>query len=168
MTRQRSFIGGLALLLGLAGAAIAQETFEHEVAGIEFELQAGWKYSTEGDVMTFGPGDDQGFQTVLWVHAEDDWADIDAALDHLGEELDKVMDDVVFDKAKAEKVTINGMKGFFETGTAKVDGQPVEWEVGVVWANEPVICVTFTDPASFDEQDAAELKKFVRSFKKKS
>ncbi len=35
----------------------------------------------------------------------------------------------------------------------------------MVLAKEPVICLTFSDPESFDDQDVAELKKFVRSFK---
>ena len=164
-TPLRSLWAPAALLLTLAGLVGAQEVFHHEAGGIEFELQAGWTYETEGDVMTFGPGDHKGFETTLWVHVSDDWADLDVALDALDEELDHHLDDIHFDAKKAEKVEINGMKGLFETGTATHDGHPIEWEVGVVLAKEPVICITFSDPESFDDQDVAELKKFVRSFK---
>jgi len=135
-------------------------SFSHKVAGVQFELPAGWKAKPDGEVITVSTADNS-LQMVFWVPEEDTF---DAAVKDLDTEIGKTIRNIKITN-KGISDTHNGMPHFSEGGTGKVGGTTIEWSVDVLAAKKVVIILTFAAPG-VAEKHAEEAAKFIASIKK--
>lgn len=134
--------------------------FNHEGAGVQFELPRGWKAKPDGEVVTVSTADDS-LQMVFYVPDENTF---DAAVKDLGDELGKTVKNIkTTDKGTSD--THNGMPHFSQGGTGEVNGTTIEWSVDVLAAKKVVIILTFAAPG-IAEKHAEEAAKFIASIKK--
>jgi predicted Zn-dependent protease len=146
----------LATALLLTGPAAA-ETFTHATAGLQFELPDGWTTKQDGDTLEAeGPGGLPSMQFDVIADAEvehyvDGWAQ------GAGETFQEM--EVTTD-AKPEK--INGLQQTYSEGTAKVDGQPIQWDLTIVQGGKKTLAIM----AFGDDLDAELMKSIYRSIRK--
>jgi predicted Zn-dependent protease len=138
----------------------AAETFTHAEGGVQFTVPDGWKAEPEGEQLTVSPPDGS-LGIVFWVPEGDTF---DAALDALGDELEKTIKDAKLDGEPKED-THNGMEHASLTGTGVVEGEKVAFSVDLLMAKKPVIVLTFASPENL-EKHAGAYQSLVKSIKK--
>lgn len=138
----------------------AGETYTHANGGIQFTAPAGWKSKNEGDSMTLSAPDDS-ISVVIWVPKADDF---EAAVDALGDELEKVIKNSKM-TSPGKETTHNGMPAYTASGTGEVDNEQIAWEVDMLKAKKPVVMLSFAAPAQFEKHER-EYKNLVDSIKK--
>jgi hypothetical protein len=143
-----------------APATQENRIFNHQGAGVQFELPRGWTAKPDGEVVTVSTADDS-LQVVFYVPDENTF---DAAVKDLGEELGKTVKNIkMTDKGTSD--THNGMPHYSQSGTGEVNGTTIEWSVDVLAAKKVVIILTFAAPG-IAEKHAEEAAKFIASIKK--
>jgi len=143
-----------------AHAPAADKTFTHEEGGIQFDAPDGWKSEADDEQITISAPDDS-ISIVFWVPEADTFA---AAVDALGDELDKMIKNVKLD-GEAKEDTHNGMKHVSLSGSGQVEGANVLWSVDLLQAKKPVIALTFAAPGNF-EKHAEGFSKLIKSIRK--
>ncbi|HWS52542.1 MAG TPA: hypothetical protein VN228_00335 [Pyrinomonadaceae bacterium] len=131
-------------------AAPAGETFTHEEGGIQFTAPDGWKSEVEGEQLTVSPPGG-GIGIVFWVPEGDTF---DAAVDALGDELEKVVKDPKLDDDSNKQGTHNGMPHASFSGSGTVNGENMAFSVDLLMAKKPVIVLTFASPENFKKYEA--------------
>ena len=163
--RLKKLLPAFAFAFALAAAAHAAaqseaKTYTHEAGGITFELPAGWKAEPNGSQLTASPAEG-GVSVAFWVTDEDEF---DAAVDAVGKELDKLLDNVKLEgEPKAD--THNGMTHASVNGTGQIQGHDVVFSADILQAKKPVIVLTF-GVADQLHKHAEEYAKLVKSIKK--
>lgn len=138
----------------------AGQTYTHAEGGIQFTAPAGWKAKNEGETMTIATQDDT-LSVVFWVPKGDDF---EAAVDTLGDELEKVIKNSKT-TSPGKTSTHNGMQAYTAAGTGEVDNEQIVWEVDMLKAKKPVVMLSFAAPAQFEKHERA-YKQLVDSIKK--
>ncbi len=148
--------------VGAAPAAAQSEgkTFTHEAGGITFTLPEGWKAEPNGAQLTASP-EGGGVSIAFWVTEE---GEFDAAVDAVGKELDKLLDNVKLDGEPKED-THNGMAHASVSGTGQIEGHDVLFSADVLMAKKPVIVLSF-GVADQLQKHAEDFSKLVKSIKK--
>ena len=144
------------------GAADAQDDriYNHQEAGVKFELPKGWKAEPDGGVITVSTPDDS-LSMVFWVPDQDSFDD---AVKELDKELGKTIKNIKM-TGKEKNDMHNGMSHYGQSGTGEVEGTTIEWSVDVLGAKKPVIILTFAAPGVW-EKHAENAAKFIASIKK--
>jgi hypothetical protein len=130
-------------------------------AGIVMTVPKGFKFSKDGED-TIVQSDDEGVDIRFTVPKDGDYNKVvtDAA-----KEIDEYFDDVkVVDKGS--KVDVNGMEGTSMSGTAKNEGEEVNWDLTIINApKKPVLANIYAEKASM-EKHTGDVKAFFKSVKK--
>ncbi len=130
-------------------------------AGIMMTVPKGFKFSKDGED-TIIKSEDEGVDIRFSVPKDGDYNKIvtDAA-----KEIDSYLDDVkIIDKGS--KIDVNGMEGTSMSGTAKNDGEDVNWDLTIINApKKPVLANIYAEKSSM-EKYAADVKAFFKSVKK--
>ncbi len=130
-------------------------------AGIMMTVPKGFKFSKDGED-TIIKSEDEGVDIRFSVPKDGDYNKVvtDAA-----KEIDSYLNDVkVIDKGS--KIDVNGMEGTSMSGTAKNDGEDVNWDLTIINApKKPVLANIYAEKSSM-EKYSAEVKAFFKSVKK--
>ena len=130
-------------------------------AGIMMTVPKGFKFSKDGED-TIVQSDDEGVDIRFTVPKDGDYNKVvtDAA-----KEIDEYFDDVkVVDKGS--KIDVNGMEGTSMSGTAKNDGEEVNWDLTIINApKKPVLANIYAEKGSM-EKHMNDVKLFFKSVKK--
>lgn len=151
---------------GASNANLTDSTTEGDVlkideAGIMMTVPKGFKFSKDGED-TVVQSEDEGVDIRFTVPKDGDYNKIvtDAA-----KEIDEYLDDVKVED-KGSKVDVNGMEGTQLEGTAKNEGETVDWNLTIINApKKPVLVNIYAEKASM-EKYGAQVKAFVKSVKK--
>jgi hypothetical protein len=143
-----------------AAAQSEGKTFTHEEGGVTFTLPAGWKAEPNGAQITASP-EEGGVSVAFWVTEEDEF---DAAVDAVGKELDKLLDNVKLD-GEPKEGTHNGMPHASLSGTGQIQGHDVLFSADILMAKKPVIVLSF-GVADQLHKHADDYSKLVKSIKK--
>lgn len=130
-------------------------------AGIQMTVPKGFKFSKDGED-TIIKSEDEGVDIRFSVPKDGDYAKIvtDAA-----KEIDEYLDDVKVED-KGSEVNINGMKGTAMGGTAKNEGEAVNWQLTIIDApKKPVLANIYAEKTSM-EKHGADVKALLNSVKK--
>lgn len=142
-------------------ASTEGDVLKIDEAGIMMTVPKGFKFSKDGED-TVVQSEDEGVDIRFTVPKDGDYEKIvtDAA-----KEIDSYLDDVkVTDKGS--KVDVNGMEGTQLEGTAKNEGEAVDWNLTIINApKKPVLANIYAEKASM-EKYGAQVKAFVKSVKK--
>ena len=132
-----------------------------EEAGIMMTVPKGFKFSKDGED-TIVQTEDEGVDIRFTVPKDGDYDKIIAAA---ADEIDSYLKDVkVVDKGS--KITVDGMEGTSMSGTAKNEGEDVNWDLTVIKApKKPVLANIYAAKSSM-EKHGADVKKFFASVKK--
>ncbi|MEP6903114.1 MAG: hypothetical protein ABJA66_15285 [Actinomycetota bacterium] len=130
-------------------------------AGIQMTVPKGFKFSKDGED-TIIKSEDEGVDIRFSVPKDGDYNKVvtDAA-----KEIDSYLNDVkVIDKGS--KIDVNGMEGTSMSGTAKNDGEDVNWDLTIINApKKPVLANIYAEKSSM-EKYSADVKAFFKSVKK--
>jgi hypothetical protein len=130
-------------------------------AGIMMTVPKGFKFSKDGED-TIVQSDDEGVDIRFTVPKDGDYNKVvtDAA-----KEIDEYFDNVkVIDEGS--KIDVNGMEGTSMSGTAKNEGEDVNWDLTIINApKKPVLANIYAEKASM-EKHMSDVKAFFKSVKK--
>lgn len=142
-------------------AATDGQVIKIDEAGIMMTVPKGFKFSKDGED-TIVQSDDEGVDIRFTVPKDGDYNKVvtDAA-----KEIDEYFDDVkVVDKGS--KIDVNGMEGTSMSGTAKNEGEDVNWDLTIINApKKPVLANIYAEKASM-EKHMSDVKAFFKSVKK--
>ena len=80
-------------------------------------------------------------------------------------EIDDYLDNVTVVN-KGQDIDVNGMKGWSMSGTAKNEGEDVNWDLTIIDApKKPVLANIYAEKSSM-EKHSADVKAFFKSVKK--
>lgn len=130
-------------------------------AGIQMTVPKGFKFSKDGED-TIVKTEDEGVDIRFTVPKDGDYAKI---LTEAAKEVDDYLDDVkVVDKGS--DIDVNGMKGWSMSGTAKNEGEDVNWDLTIIDApKKPVLANIYAAKSSM-EKHMNDVKAFFKSVKK--
>ncbi len=132
-----------------------------EEAGIMMTVPKGFKFSKDGED-TIVKTEDEGVDIRFTVPKDGDYDKIIAAA---AEEIDSYLKDVkVVDKGS--KVMVDGMEGTSLSGTAKNEGEDVEWDLTVIKAPKKTVLANIYAEKSSMEKHGEAVKAFLASVKK--
>ncbi|MGC2236521.1 MAG: hypothetical protein WA584_10190 [Pyrinomonadaceae bacterium] len=144
-----------------AASTTEGQVIKIEEAGIQMTVPKGFKFSKDGED-TIVKTEDEGVDIRFTVPKDGDYAKI---LTEAAKEVDDYLDDVkVVDKGS--DIDVNGMKGWSMSGTAKNEGEDVNWDLTVIDApKKPVLANIYAAKSSM-EKHMADVKAFFKSVKK--
>lgn len=142
-------------------AAADGQVIKIDEAGIMMTVPKGFKFSKDGDD-TIIKSEDEGVDIRFSVPNDGDYNKVvtDAA-----KEIDDYLDDVkVIDKGS--KIDVNGMEGTSMSGTAKNEGEDVNWDLTIINApKKPVLANIYAEKSSMQKYQS-DVKAFFKSVKK--
>lgn len=142
-------------------ATVGGDTINIDEAGITMVVPKGFKHSKDGED-TIVQTEDEGVDIRFSVPKDGDYEKVvtDAA-----KEIDEYLDDVKITD-KGSKVDVNGMEGTQMEGTAKNEGENVDWNLTIIKApKKPVLANIYAEKASMDKY-GAQVQAFIKSVKK--
>ena len=142
-------------------SAAGGDVLKIDEAGIMMTVPKGFKFSKDGED-TIVKSEDEGVDIRFTVPKDGDY---NKAVTDAAKEVDSYLDDVkVVDKGS--KVDVNGMEGTSLSGTAKNEGEEVNWDLTIINApKKPVLANIYAEKASM-EKYASEVQTFLKSVKK--
>jgi len=124
------------VLVGTSASFVRAEPLIDSRTQLQATPPEGWTVETKDDTLTVTSPD--SLATVVMMTL--DSGDIDAALAGLGEELAKIVTDLkISDETKEHE--LNGLPAISASGTAKLEGTPVDLAVAVVDAGDHCLLV---------------------------
>jgi hypothetical protein len=130
-------------------------------AGIQMTVPKGFKFSKDGED-TIVQTEDEGVDIRFSVPKDGDYAKV---LTDAAKEIDDYLDGVTVVN-KGQDIDVNGMKGWSMSGTAKNEGEDVNWDLTVIDApKKPVLANIYAEKSSM-EKHMADVKAFFKSVKK--
>ena len=142
-------------------SAAGGDVLKIDEAGIMMTVPKGFKFSKDGED-TVVKSEDEGVDIRFTVPKDGDY---NKAVTDAAKEVDSYLDDVkVVDKGS--KVDVNGMEGTSLSGTAKNEGEEVNWDLTIINApKKPVLANIYAEKASM-EKYASQVQSFLKSVKK--
>lgn len=132
-----------------------------EEAGIMMTVPKGFKFSKDGED-TIVQTEDEGVDIRFTVPKDGDYEKI---LTDAAKEVDDYLENVVVVN-KGSDIDVNGMKGWSMSGTAKNEGEDVNWDLTIIDApKKPVLANIYAAKSSM-EKHMADVKAFFKSVKK--
>jgi hypothetical protein len=132
-----------------------------EEAGIMMTVPKGFKFSKDGED-TVVQTEDEGVDIRFTVPKDGDYEKV---LTDAAKEVDDYLENVVVVN-KGSDIDVNGMKGWSMSGTAKNEGEDVNWDLTIIDApKKPVLANIYAAKSSM-EKHMADVKAFFKSVKK--
>jgi hypothetical protein len=142
-------------------AATDGQVIKIDEAGIMMTVPKGFKFSKDGED-TIVQTEDEGVDIRFTVPKDGDY---EKALTDAAKEVDDYLDGVVVVN-KGSDIDVNGMKGWSMSGTAKNEGEDVNWDLTIIDApKKPVLANIYAAKSSM-EKHMADVKAFLKSVKK--
>lgn len=161
IAKRLAFIAGVAVLTGLAALPARADVVQHQAAGIEFDLPAGWTSAPEGDHKIRVKNQDESVEVVLAVTEKDS---IEEVAKDVASEVDDYLKDV---KVDGEGTTgeHNGMPMWSVSGTGTWHDQPWAWDITIFMVKKPVAVLSWATPDIL-KNPPADVVAFFKSVKK--
>ncbi len=138
----------------------AVTTHQFTAAGLQFDTPDGWTSNYEDGVLTVKTGD-EGFELFVWVVAQDA---LKSELTEVGEIIGKHIKDAKVE-GDVQQRQVNGLIERWVTGTGQHEGHEIVWEVAVVWAEHPVVFLSYGTKEAM-EKHKDDLNKLDQSIRK--
>lgn len=157
-------ITGAIVLFAMLLAVTAQAEIKQHPIGIQIWVPDSWETEIdEGLLMTSSP--DEGALVILMVLESDE---IEIAMDEMDKELSQIIKKIRT-TTEVEKIKINGLKGWVEEGTGRVDGVPIEWMSGLFpYRKQALMVLAFAESSNFDSYEPMLIEIFssLKPYKK--
>jgi len=142
-------------------AATDGQVIKIDEAGIMMTVPKGFKFSKDGED-TVVQTEDEGVDIRFTVPKDGDYEKV---LTDAAKEVDDYLENVVVVN-KGSDIDVNGMKGWSMSGTAKNEGEDVNWDLTIIDApKKPVLANIYAAKSSM-EKHSADVKAFFKSVKK--
>jgi hypothetical protein len=137
------------ILFTMLLAVTAQADIQQHPIGLQIWVPNTWTTEIdEGLLMTSSP--DEGALVILMVLESDE---IEIAMDEMDKELSQIIKKIRT-TSEAEEININGLNGWTEEGTGRVDGVPIEWLSGLFpYRNQALMILAFAESSNFDSYE---------------
>lgn len=130
-------------------AVTAHADIKQHPIGIQIWVPDTWETEIdEGLLMTSSP--DEGALVILMVLESDE---IEIAMDEMDRELSQIIKKIRT-TGEVEEININGLNGWTEEGTGRVEGVPIEWLSGLFpYRNQALMVLAFAESSNFDSYE---------------
>jgi hypothetical protein len=145
---KKALTGAIILFVMLLSVTAQADIQQHPI-GLQIWVPNTWTTEIdEGLLMTSSP--DDGALVILMVLESDQ---IEFAMDEMDKELSKIIKKIRT-TSEAEEININGLNGWTEEGTGRVDGVPIEWLSGLFpYRNQALMVLAFAESSNFDSYE---------------
>lgn len=137
------------VLFAMLLAVNAQADIQQHPIGLQIWVPNTWTTEIdEGLLMTTSP--DEGAIVILLVLESNE---IEIAMDEMDKELSKIIKRIRT-TSEVEEITLNGLRGWTEEGTGRIDGIPIEWMSGLFpYRNQALMIMGFAESSEFDSYE---------------
>lgn len=148
----------LAVLPFLLVLGLESKVYKDEPSRVQVDTPTGWEVG--GDDKNLEVYSPDKLVSVLFHSSSNE--NLEGAITELEEELKSQMTDITEGKPKQGKH--NGMDMVTISGTGKIEGTKVDWEVTILMAEKPVIVLSILLPGW--KKHVGAMNKFAKSIKK--